>query len=162
MSVAAVTTFGKNVAASERSVRQAKVVSEMKRIHSERHKDTYGSPWMHQELVARGYEICETTVAKLMQREGLSSSSSVRFRACTTDSKHCLPVADNTVNREFDRDQINEVCVSDLTYIPTQSGWLCLAIPDDGNTSVRMPEPLNSSHGAGSVERTYRVLAHVD
>jgi putative transposase len=111
---------------SDRSQRQAEVVSEMQRIHSERHKDTYGSPRMHQELVARGYEICETTVASLMQREGLVASTVRRFRVRATDSNHSLPVAENTVNREFDRDQANEVWVSDLTYIPTKSGWLYL------------------------------------
>ena len=40
------------------------VVSEIRQIHSEDHKDVYGSPRMHQELVARGYEICETTLRK--------------------------------------------------------------------------------------------------
>jgi putative transposase len=109
-----------------RSVHQTTVVSEMKRIRSERHKDVYGSPRMHQELIDRGYDICETTVAKLMQREGLQASTSRRFRVRTTDSNHSLPVAENGVNREFDRDEENEVWVSDLTYIPTGSGWLYL------------------------------------
>jgi len=98
----------------------------MKQIHAERHKDVYGSPRMHQELVARGFEICESTVAKLMRKEGLAASTHRRFRICTTDSNHRLPVADNTVNREFQRDQANEVWVSDLTYIPTQTGWFYL------------------------------------
>ena len=113
---------------SARSVRQATVVSEMKRIHSERHKDVYGSPRMHQELLGRGYELCETTVAKLMQQEGLRASTSRRFRVRTTDSNHSHAVADNVVNREFDRDESNEVWVSDLTYIPTDSGWFYLVV----------------------------------
>ncbi len=41
-----------------------------------------------------------------------------------TGSNHELAVAENAVNREFERDQPNEVWVSDLTYIPTKSGWL--------------------------------------
>ena len=81
---------------------------------------------MHQELVARGYEICETTVAKMMQVEGVSSSTHRRFRVTTTDSNHDLAVAENTLSREFERDQPNEVWVSDLTYIPTKTGWLYL------------------------------------
>ena len=112
--------------ASERSMFQAELVSEMQQIHSERHKDVYGSPRMHQELLSRGFEICESTVAKLMQKEGLSASTHRRFRVRTTDSDHTLPVAENTVNREFVRDHPNEVWVSDLTYIPTKAGWLYL------------------------------------
>ena len=38
---------------SARSERQAEVVSEIKQIHSERHKNSYGSPRMQQELVGR-------------------------------------------------------------------------------------------------------------
>ena len=37
-------------------------------------------------------------------------------------------MADNTVNRKFQRDQPNEVRVSDLTYIPTQAGWFSLVV----------------------------------
>lgn len=96
-------------------MQQAEVVSEIKQIHSEDHKDVYGSPRMHLELVARGHEVCEATVAKLMQREGVSSSTHRRFRVTTTDSNHDLTVAANTLNREFERDQPNEAWVSDLT-----------------------------------------------
>jgi transposase InsO family protein len=111
---------------SERSVRQAELVTAMKAVHSERHKDTYGSPRMHRELLDRGYEVCRSTVEKLMRREGLSASTHRGFRVCTTDSRHSLPVAENTLNREFGREDLNEVWVSDLTYIPTRSGWLYL------------------------------------
>lgn len=111
---------------SERSRRQAQLVTAMKAVHSERHKDTYGSPRMHRELLNRGYEVCRSTVEKLMRREGLSASTHRRFRVCTTDSRHRLPVAQNSLNREFHREEVNEVWVSDLTDIPTRSGWLYL------------------------------------
>ena len=114
--------------ASERSQRHAELISEMKQIHSEDRKDVYGSPRMHLELVDRGFEICEATVATLMRKEGLAASTHRRFRIRTTDSNHRLPVAENTVDREFARHQPNEVWVSDLTYIPTKSGWLYLVV----------------------------------
>ncbi|KWT88140.1 putative integrase catalytic subunit [Candidatus Magnetominusculus xianensis] len=49
-----------------------------------------------------------------------------RFKA-TTDSKHKLPVADNLLNRRFEATVPNQVWVSDITYIPTEEGWLYLA-----------------------------------
>ena len=113
---------------SARSERQAEVVSEIKQIHSERHKNSYGSPRMQQELVGRGFSICEATVARLMRKEELVASTHRRFRIRTTDSNHRLPVAENTVNREFLRCCPNEVWVSDLTYIPTRTGWLYLVV----------------------------------
>ena len=72
----------------------------MKQIHSERHKDVYGSPRMHKELLDRGHEVCRSTVEKLMRREGLAASTHGRFRVTTTDSNHSLPVAENTVSIE--------------------------------------------------------------
>ena len=114
--------------ASVRSEHQSEVVSQIKQIRSERHKDSYGSPRMHLELVDRGIEICEATVAKLMQKEELIASTHRRFRIRTTDSNHCFPVAENTVNRDFYRDRPNKVWVSDLTYIPTKTGWLYLVV----------------------------------
>jgi len=78
------------------------------------------------ELVRCGHEICKSTAAKMMLQEGLSAATQRRFRVKTTDSKHDLAVAENTLNREFERDQPNGVWVSDCTYIPTKSGWLYL------------------------------------
>ena len=45
----------------------------------------------------------------------------------TTDSKHYLPVAPNILNREFTVNAPGIVWVSDVTYIPTDEGWLYLA-----------------------------------
>ena len=44
----------------------------------------------------------------------------------TTDSKHHLPVAPNILNREFSVRSPSKVWVSDITYIPTDEGWLYL------------------------------------
>ena len=45
----------------------------------------------------------------------------------TTDSAHAKPVATNILERRFDGWGINEAWVADLTYIPTDEGWLYLA-----------------------------------
>jgi transposase InsO family protein len=45
----------------------------------------------------------------------------------TTDSKHSLPIAPNILKREFGVKEPNKVWTSDITYIPTQEGWLYLA-----------------------------------
>jgi transposase InsO family protein len=45
----------------------------------------------------------------------------------TTDSSHGLPVAENLLSREFHRSASNQAWVSDITYVPTDEGWLYLA-----------------------------------
>ena len=51
----------------------------------------------------------------------------VKKYKATTNSKHNLPVAENILNREFQADRPNQKWVSDITYIPTDEGWLYLA-----------------------------------
>ena len=113
---------------SSRSQRREELVSQIEEIREEPYMDCYGSPRLHQELLARGYDVCRSTVEKLMQQEGLRASTQKPFRPTTTDSNHSLPVAENTVNRQFKRTKPNEVWVSDLTYIPTRAGWLFLVV----------------------------------
>ena len=45
----------------------------------------------------------------------------------STDSKHTLPVAENLLKQQFEATRPNEVWLSDITYIPTEEGWLYLA-----------------------------------
>ena len=49
-----------------------------------------------------------------------------KYRA-TTDSKHTLPVAVNSLNRNFVADKPNQSWVADITYIYTKEGWLYLS-----------------------------------
>jgi putative transposase len=50
-----------------------------------------------------------------------------RFRV-TTDSNHDLPIAPNLLNRQFAVDTPDKVWAGDITYIPTDEGWLLLAV----------------------------------
>ena len=49
-----------------------------------------------------------------------------KFKA-TTDSRHNLAMAPNLLNRNFTVSAPNRVWVTDITYIPTDEGWLYLA-----------------------------------
>lgn len=116
---------------SARSRRQRKLVSAMRSIHSEKNFQSYGSPRMHRELLARGLRASETTVAKLMAAHNLRAASARKFRA-TTNSKHTRPVAENRLNQQFDgATRPNEVWLADVTYVWTEEGWLYLAAVED-------------------------------
>jgi len=43
------------------------------------------------------------------------------------DSRHSLPVAENLLDQKFEASTPNQIWLSDITYIPTGEGWLCLA-----------------------------------
>jgi putative transposase len=45
----------------------------------------------------------------------------------TTDSQHDFPIAPNVLDRDFQASKPNQKWVADITYIPTQEGWLYLA-----------------------------------
>lgn len=49
----------------------------------------------------------------------------------TTDSNHRHPIAENIVDRNFSPSRKNETWVADITYIPTDEGWLYLAAVED-------------------------------
>lgn len=112
---------------SVREEENEKLVLEIREIH-ERSRGTYGSPRVHAELRERGYRIGRNRVARLMKRHGIRSKVKKRFKV-TTHSKHGLPVADNFLRRGDIRvHRLDQVWVSDITYIRSHEGWLYLCI----------------------------------
>jgi putative transposase len=116
--------------ASSQQQRRGALVVEIRAIHAEV-KARYGSPRMQKELVARGQDCCVNTVSKLMRDNDIRAKTARKFRVTTTDSNHDLPVADNLLDRQFNPSEANEVWVADITYIPTDEGWLYLAAVED-------------------------------
>ena len=91
---------------------------------------TYGSPRIYHSLKRKGIKCYKNEVAKLMAENGMKSKICKKYKA-TTNSKHNLPIADNILNRKFNPKKLNEVWASDITYIPTEEGWLYLAVVMD-------------------------------
>ena len=82
---------------------------------------------MLHELINQGTQCCENTVAKLMRENQNQARCKPKFRITTTDSNHDLPVAPNRLNQQFNVSKINQVWLTDFTYIPTCEGfsYLC-------------------------------------
>jgi len=114
----------------KRAQRKEELVMKVKDAH-ERSRKTYGSPRVFHELEADQVKVCENTVAKYMRESGLSARRPRPFRPQTTDSTHGHPVAANKLRREFTRQKPDTGYVADITYIPTQEGWLFLAVVID-------------------------------
>jgi putative transposase len=88
---------------------------------------TYGSPRIQQVLLCRGYRCGRNRVARLMRQNHIYGRIRRRFRIQTTDSRHDHPVAPNYLVKQPAPQRPNEVWVADITYIPTDEGWLYLA-----------------------------------
>ena len=95
-------------------------------IHAESRR-TYGSPRVHRGLRREGIRVGRKRVERLMRLDGLQGRIRRRFRR-TTDSNHSLPVAPNTLNRQFEVDAPDRVWAGDITYIRTANGWGYLAV----------------------------------
>jgi putative transposase len=90
-------------------------------------RGTYGSPRVAAVLRKEGHSIGRYRVARLMRETGLQGRQRRRYRVRTTDSNHDQPVAPNRLKVADRPTRIDEVWVSDITYVPTQEGWLYLA-----------------------------------
>ena len=86
-------------------------------------KGRYGSPRIHKQLKQMGYHYNIKRIERLMSVMGLKVIQKKKYKR-TTDSNHKLPIKDNLLKRNFNINQPNKVWVSDITYIPTNEGWL--------------------------------------
>jgi len=88
----------------------------------------YGSPRIWRELVEEfNRRISRKRVERLMKVHGLHAKRKKKW-VNTTDSRHSLPVAENVLNRQFSAVYPGEKWVSDITYLPTNSGWMYLTV----------------------------------
>jgi len=90
-------------------------------------RSVYGAPRVHRTLQQRGQRCSRKRVARLMRVAGLRSKTRRRFCVKTTDSKHDHPIAPDLLGQAFTATAPNRAWVSDITYIPTDEGWLYLA-----------------------------------
>ncbi len=99
-----------------------------------RGRGIYGLSKIQSELATLGIVAGINRIKRLRKLHGIRCTHKKRFRV-TTDSKHSLPIAANLLNRQFSQTTApNQVWVADITYIPTDEGWLFLSALKDLHT----------------------------
>ena len=88
---------------------------------------SYGSPRIKVELEKLGYYVSRPRVARIMKANYLVARRHRKFKF-TTDSNHNYPIAPNILNQNFEVHRMNQVWVSDITYIQTKEGWIYLTV----------------------------------
>jgi len=113
---------------SRRSSDDTRLVEEIREGHR-KHRGRYGRRRMAPEISAvRGHAVNHKRVGRLMREHGLQSHKRRRFRVVTTDSKHAHPVAPNVLGRDFEAVAPNQKWLADITCVPTDEGWVYLAL----------------------------------
>jgi transposase InsO family protein len=104
---------------------EARLEVEIRAAHK-RTRQTYGADRLQQDLAEHGIQVGICRIKRIRRKLGIRCKQKRNFKA-TTNSKHTLPVAENILGQQFKVAAPNEVWVSDITYVPTDEGWLYLA-----------------------------------
>jgi putative transposase len=104
---------------------EARLEIEIKAAHR-RTREVYGAEKLQRDLAGYGIQVGICRIKRIKRKLGLRCKQKRKFKA-TTDSKHNLPVAENILGQQFQITAPNKVWVSDITYVPTDEGWLYLA-----------------------------------
>lgn len=110
---------------SQRERDDAELLAEIRRIHDES-GGTYGAPRVSMQLRRDGPTVNHKKVEAVMERHGIVGHRP-RRRRCLTKADRAGAPAPDLVGRLFDPDQLDTVYAGDITYVPTDEGWLYLA-----------------------------------
>jgi putative transposase len=91
-------------------------------------RETYGSPRVHAELRADGERHGRKRIARLMRGAGLTGASRRRKGVMTTRRDKDARPAPDLVDRDFAAAGPNQLWVADITFVPTTSGFMYLAV----------------------------------
>jgi putative transposase len=89
---------------------------------------SYGMPRIRKELSEQGIAAGRKRIARLMRQHGIAGVSRRRAWCVTTERNKKQRPAPDLVNRQFVAQDLNQLWVADMTYIPTWEGFLYLAV----------------------------------
>ena len=100
------------------------------RAADKRTRQVYGAEKLQHDLAAHGIRVGICRIKRIRRKLGIRCKQKRKFKA-TTNSRHTLPVAENILEQQFKVAAPNKVWVSDITYVPTDEGWLYVAAHKD-------------------------------
>lgn len=129
------------------------------KLHWQASRGAYGRHRLTNRLKNEGEVIGKNRVEKIMKQHGIQGKGKKKFKPLTTTSNHDLPVAQRIFKTEKYREQVlrpNQFWGGDITYIPTDEGWLYLAVVLDLFTrkvvGYAMKETMHSSLVADALQ----------
>ena len=104
---------------------EARLEVEIRAAHK-RTRQTYGAERLQKDLEEHGIRVGVCRIKRIRKKIGIGCKQKRKFKA-TTNSRHKLPIAANLLGQQFKVSRPNAVWLSDITYVPTDEGWLYLA-----------------------------------
>lgn len=102
------------------------------RTHHERSRGTYGAPRIQADLRERdGISAGRNRITHLMRREGLIGVHRRTGRRGLTRHDRMATAPPDLIDRDFTATAPNQKWTADITYVPTDQGWLYLAVVMD-------------------------------
>lgn len=112
--------------ASAREMADAEHTKTIRRIFDDSW-ETYGYESIWRAMQAEEKACGKHRVRRLMRQEGLVVKQTKRYKRTTKANPNHQP-APNLLDGNFEADQPDTKWCGDITYIPTQEGWLYLAV----------------------------------
>ena len=110
---------------SARAIADAALLEQLRTFHRTS-RGTYGAPRLLRDLRAAGARVSRKRIARLLQQAGLQGVS--RRKRCRTTVRGAHRPAPDLVQRRFAASARDELWLADITYIPTGTGPLFLAV----------------------------------
>ncbi len=117
----------KTRALSTRKKREQDVLRALVGLHE---KYPAASLDMLHHMLKPQFHCSRNMVHRLMKKHNIHSIRK-RTYVTTTNSKHSYAVSPNLLKRDFSADRPNTKWVGDITYVPTDEGWLYVATVKD-------------------------------
>ena len=114
-------------ALSARAVEDKMLLKQVRTVHATS-RETYGSPRIHAELQATGSRHGRKRIARLMRGAGLTGASRRRKGVLTMRRDKDARPAPDLVDRDFTAVGRDKLWVADITFVPTATGFLYLAV----------------------------------
>jgi transposase InsO family protein len=114
---------------SPRAISRMQLIAAIREIHRQSW-GTYGSPRMHAELVALGYDVSLGRVERIMKDINVQGVTRRKKRYTPRTALRAVPAPD-LVERRFEADDPNQLWVGDITYQWTGEGWAYIAALQD-------------------------------
>lgn len=111
---------------SRRTMEDRRLLCHIRDLHQESRR-AYGALKTWRVLRAQGIAGGKHRIARLRRQHGIEAQRKRRFRNAVTHRLSAAP-AENLLKRCFLVAVANQVWAGDITYVPTRTGWLYLAV----------------------------------
>lgn len=110
---------------SNRTRENLNLIASIREINQDKETKTYGSPRIQELLKAKGHKVSRKRIAGLMKQNGIKAVNAKKYKPQGSTTSDNL-ASSNLLEQNFTMLKPNQAWVTDITYIPTRSGWVYL------------------------------------